>query len=259
MAGQRTSSDYQFLLCMDDLIKEEQAINAKAEADSSTDSPTVSTKPQEVKEESVQPEKTETSTEGSKTEGDKKLTGAEKRIHALVDERDEYKAKVEDMSSRLAELTTETQDNADTPQFNQSPDTSGDRELTIDDLRTIARLEVEKEKTVNRIQSEGREAIRTYPVLDQSSSDFDADVNEAITSAVYLEIQKNPNQSVIKLTEKYMKPYLKAAENAVGKEKDELVKQVNDTVLRPSTIKGSDKKFHEKSLNEMEQELGIIY
>ena len=245
---------------MDDLQKEEQAINAKAEAISPTDSPTEETKPQEVMDDLVQPEKTDKSTEESKAEGDHTLTGAEKRIHQLVDERDEYKSKVEDLSSRLAELTTGKQDDAEIPQYQQQyPDTSGERELTIDDLRAIARLEVEKERTISRIQAEGQEAIKTYSVLDKSSPDFDPDVNEAVTSAVYLEIQRDPSQSVKKLTEKYMKPYLKAAERAVGQEKETLAKQVSETALRPSNIKGNDKKFHEKSLEEMEQELGMVY
>ena len=79
------------------LEEEEKAINAKVDENSPTDSPSVETNEPEVEEDSVSPEKTETSTEEPDTEGVKKVHGAEKRIHKLVDERDEYKKQVEDL------------------------------------------------------------------------------------------------------------------------------------------------------------------
>jgi len=242
---------------MDDLEKEEQAINAKAEDNSPTETPTVETKALEVDDESVQSEKTEISTEESDTEGEKKVSGAEKRIHKLVDERDDYKAKVEDLSSKLEELTAGSQQEDVNPYQPESD--GGQKELTIDDLRTIARLEVEKERTVNRIKSEAQDAQKFYPELDSNSDAFDPDVNEAITSAVYNEIRMNPNLSVKQLTDKYMKPYLKAAERAVGQEKATIAKQVTEATLRPSNIKGNEKKFQDKSIEEMEQELETVH
>jgi len=236
--------------------EEEMAINARAEDNSSSDTPPDEPKQPDVEVEPVQPETTVKSTDETDTEGHK-VSGAEKRIHKLVDERDEYKAKADDLSTRLAELTAGSQSQGDYP--TTEPDQSGDRELTIDDLRTIARLEVEKERTVNRINSEAREAQKFYPELDRSSDTFDADVNEAVTEAVWNAIKLDPSQSVTKLTDKYMKPYLKAAERAVGQEKATLAKQASETALRPSNIKVMDKKSADKSIEELEVELEIVY
>lgn len=242
---------------MDELREEELAINARAEESSLPDSPTEETNTSEVEDEAVQPEKTEKSTEETDTDGERKVSGAEKRIHKLVDERDAERKRAEDLAQKLEELTSHAQNPGDLPQY-QREGAEGERELTLDDLRTIARLEVEKERTVNRINSEAREAQKLYPELDKENESFDADVNEAVTTAVWLEIQRDPSQSVKKLTEKYMKPYLKAAERAVGQEKQTLAKQVSESALRPSAIKGTEKKFHEKSIEEMEQELDIV-
>lgn len=242
---------------MDELKEEEQAINAKAEENSQSDSPTEETNTSEVEDEAVQPEKTEKSTEETDTEDDRKVSGAEKRIHQLVDERDRERREKETLAQKLEELTSQAQNPGDFPQY-QRDGADGERELTLDDLRTIARLEVEKERTVNRINSEAREVQKLYPELDKDGDSFDPDVNEAVTTAVWLEIQRDPSQSVKKLTDKYMKPYLKAAERAVGQEKQNLAKQVSETALRPSAIKGTEKKFHEKTIEEMEQELDIV-
>ena len=214
----------------------------------------------EVEEPEVKPEKTETSTEETEAK-DEKLTGAEKRIHQLVDERNKAKAEAEDLSSKLAELTSASAGEGYNPNNLPSDGASQgeERELTIDDLRAVARLEVEKERTVNRINSEAAEAQKLHPELDKTSDEFDPEVNEAVTTAVWNEVRNNPTLSVIKLTEKYMRPYRKAAEKAVGQEKADLVKQVTDGALRPSNIKVAEKKWADKSIEEMEAELPIHY
>lgn len=259
MADQRTDLFKNSKIHMDE---EALAINARAEANSQTETPTVETNAPEVTSETVQPEKTETSTEPQVSEGEKKVSGAEKRIHKLVDERDQARQEAQDLSSKLAELTAQA---TTSPGYNPTNQPSngesqgGERELTIDDLRTIARLEVEKERTINRINLEASEAQKIHPELDKDSDKFDPDINEAVTSAVWLEVQRDPSQSVKKLTEKYMKPYRKAAERAVGEEKKVLTQQVNDEVLRPSNVKPVNKSFAEKSLEEMEAELGFVH
>lgn len=242
--------------------EEALAINARAEANSLTETPPVETNAPEVTNDKVQTETTEQSTESQETEGEKKVSGAEKRIHKLVDERDQARQQVETLQSKLADLMSGgTPPAGYSPQYQpvQGESSDGERELTIDDLRTIARLEVEKERTVNRINLEASEVIRSHPELDETSDKFDPDINEAVTSAVLLEIQKDPSQSVKKLTEKYLRPYRKAAERAVGQEKATLAKQVGEATLRPSTVKPASKSLAEKSIEELEAELTIVH
>lgn len=259
MAGQRKALFNNSKIQMDE---EALAINAKAEENGLLETPPSETNAPDVTKETVQPEKTETSTESEGTEGEKKVSGAEKRIHKLVDERDQYKQEAQSLSSKLAELTAAAQA---TPGYNPTNQPSngesqgGERELTIDDLRTIARLEVDKERTINRINLEASEAQRAHPELDPKSDQFDPDINEVVTSAVHLEIRNNPSLSVKTLTEKYMKPYRRIAERAIGQEKATITKQVNEEALRPSSVKPTNKSFAEKSIEEMEKELPIVH
>jgi len=244
--------------------KEQKKTVNGGEEDIVLESSTNEPNPLEVSEDTVKPEKTDKSTEESKTDGGKKFSGAEKRIHEVVSakkqaemERDEAKREAESLSQKLRELTgvIDTPTGISTSQPSQD---NGERELTIDDLRSIARLEVEKERTVNRINAQASEAIKLNPELDKDSAIFDPDINEAVTSAVLLEVQKDPSKDVLKLTEKYMKPYRKAAERAVGDEKATLAKQVSETALRPNNIKPVDKGFQDKSIEEMEQVLEMV-
>lgn len=221
-----------------------------------TDSPTEETNTSEVTDTEVSSEKTETSTEG--TEAKDGLTGAERRIHKLVDKVKEKDSVIEDLTSKLAELQGSDVPSGDLPSY--APDyQGGEREITLDDLRTIARLEVEKERTVARINSEAAEAVRFYPELDKNSDAFDPDVNEAVTTAVWLEIQRDPSKSVTELTDKYMRPYVQATERAVGKEKSNLAKQVSDGALKPVNFKSGDKKPEDMSIAELEATLEIVY
>lgn len=242
--------------------EEALAINARAEQNSATETPTVEPKAPEVVEETAKPEHTVQAAETGDAEGEKKVTGAEKRIHKLVDERDQYKQEAQSLSQKLAELTAGAQAPAGiSPQYQpaQGESSGGERELTVDDLRTIARLEVEKERTIGRINSEAKEAQSKHPELDPSSDLFDPDINEAVTTAVELEIRANPTKSVKELTERYMRPYRKAAEKAVGEQQKTIAKQASEAALRPSNVKPTVKTLDDKSIEELEAELGFIH
>jgi len=256
MAGQRKALFNNSKIHMDE---EALAINAKAEENGLLETPPSETNAPEVTSDEVQPEKTDQSTEPQGTEGEKKVSGAEKRIHKLVDERDQARQQAESLSAKLAELTATAQSQPGYTPTNQPPVGESQGELTIDDLRTIARLEVEKERTINRINLEASEAQRAHPELDPNSDKFDPDINEAVTTAVHLEIRNNPSLSVKTLTEKYMKPYRKVAERAIGQEKATITRQVSEEALRPSSVKPVNKSFAEKSIEEMEKELTIVH
>lgn len=222
----------------------------------SSESPTERTNLLEVEGTAAQSEKTEKSAEGTDTES--KFTGAEKRIHSLVDKVKEKDSVIEDLTSKLAELQSNDVQQGGFPDY--VPDTQNtERELTIDDLRTITRLEIEKEKTVNRINNEAAEAIRLHPELDKKSDVFDEDINNAVTSAVWNAIQRDPSQSVLGLTDFYMKPYIASAERAVGKEKANLAKQASDGALRPVSIKSTDRRPEDMSIAELEATLEMVY
>lgn len=240
------------------IMADEQLAENSVEENDASSSPLEEQNLSEVEDTDVSSEKTGISTEESDTDG-KRATGAEKRIHSLVDKVKEKDSVIEDLTTRLAELQGGNVPQGQYDPFTPSDNDGGERELTIEDLRTIARLEVEKERTVNRINAEAADAIREHPVLDKNSPDFDPDVNEAVSTAVWLEIQKDPSKSVKQLTEKYMRPYARAAEKAVGQEKSILARQVSDSALKPVNVKSGDKKAEDMSIEELEKRLEIVY
>lgn len=239
---------------MDD---EQKTVNIPDEQNIGSDSSTEQENTSEVLEGGVQSEKTATSTQPERTDdGGQKQSGAQKRIHTLVDERDTLRNENNDLRSKLEELTSQSQvPSTDyVPQYGDQ----GERELTVDDLRTIARIEVEKERTLNRINTQAAQAVSDNPILNSKSDTFDPDVSEAVSTAVLNELRLDPTKDVGKLTEKYLKPYLKAAQKAVGEEKAILAQQANETTLRPTNVKQPEKTFSDLSIQEMEQRLGVV-
>lgn len=55
-----------------------------------------------------------------------------------------------------------------------------------------------------------------------------------------------------------MKPYKRAVTKEVGRVSENLAKQVSQAATRPTSIHKSDKPLEEKSIQELERELGIV-
>lgn len=258
MAGQRTNA---LVNSSKSLMDDEQKAVNSAPAESVTDSPAVEQKAPEVKEEAPQSEPiSEEKREEPKTEG--KSSGAEKRIHKLVKE-------VKTLKEQLGQYTDEVsveepQPQAVMPQYQPQGESQGEeRSMTPQELEALianrTRLEIEKEKTISRINSEATEVVNTYPQLNKDSEQFNPELNEAVTTAVYNEIRQNPTLSVKKLTEKYMKPYLKSVESAVDGRQQELAKAAVDAALRPTgTVSKAEKSVSEMSIEEIEAKYGTV-
>lgn len=202
--------------------------------------------------EADQPESEETESE----DGEKRETGASKRIRGLVKEKKQLQDQVESLSSKIEEFTSGLN------RFEPSipPSGSGERELTLDDLRALTRMEIEKEKVINRINTEAKEAVTAYPQLDPSSDKFDPDLNESITTAVYNAVVGNPNTSVTALVAKMMKPFSKSVENAVASEKSNLAKQAAESAMRPSShVEKTEKSVEDMSIEEIKEKYGVVY
>jgi len=202
--------------------------------------------------EADQPESEETESE----DGEKRETGASKRIRGLVKEKKQLQDQVESLSSKIEEFTNGLN------RFESSTPPSGDgeRELTLDDLRALTRMEIEKEKAINRINSEAKEAVAAYPQLDPQSDKFDPDLNESVTTAVYHAVMGNPNTSVTALVAKMMKPFTKSVESAVASEKSNLAKQAAESAMRPSShVEKTEKSVEDMSIEEIKEKYGVVY
>lgn len=197
-----------------------------------------------------------TEEEANQEEGEKKETGASKRIQGLVRDKKQLQEKVEDLSTKLETFTQGLNNyEPNTPNYGE-----GERDLTLDDLRALTRMEIEKEKAINRINNEAKEAILKYPQLDTKSDSFDPDLNDSVTTTVYHAVRGNPTTSVTSLVDKLMKPFTKSVESAVASEKKELAKQAAESAMRPSShVDKTEKSVEDMSIEEIKEKYGVVY
>ncbi|HNQ31722.1 MAG TPA: hypothetical protein PKJ68_04535 [Candidatus Woesebacteria bacterium] len=252
--------------------EQKQAENISVEATNATESPAVEEK---------QVVESEASSEGLPDESQsveqppKKVSGAEKRIHKLVDERDAAAQEAETLRAKIAELTNNWQEPVMPDVQAQSQNTPAnsesygeERTLTEAELdrriaqkaSTIAQLTLERERMANRINTEAEDAIRAYPQLDPHQKDkYNPELNSLITQAVWLAVKDNPNQSVKKLVDAYMKPYLGSVEKAVEERKAEINDAVVSAALRPSPVPApAAKQAKDMTIEELEAKLGKV-
>lgn len=197
-----------------------------------------------------------TEEEAKPEEDEKKETGASKRIQGLVRDKKQLQEKVEDLSTKL-ETFTQGLNNYE-PNIPNSGE--GERDLTLDDLRALTRMEIEKEKAINRINNEAKEAVSKYPQLDPNSDSFDPDLNDSVTTAVYHAVRGNPTTSVTSLVDKLMKPFKKSVESAIASEKSNLAKQAAESAMRPSShVDKTEKSVEDMSIEEIKEKYGVVY
>jgi translation initiation factor 2B subunit (eIF-2B alpha/beta/delta family) len=114
-------------------------------------------------------------------------------------------------------------------------------------------------EAVSRINSEANEIVREYPELDPESDSFNRELSETITEATEAYVKTQPyTASVKQFVAKLMKPYKGAVSAEVGKAQENIAKQVSQAALRPTNVRKQEKTAGEKSIAELEQELGVV-
>ena len=215
----------------------------------------------------------EVNTEVVQTEESQKK-GASQRIRELANEKNEYKEKYESLAQQMEKLTSSAQPTigqtevADEPIIKPGEEIDGaelDKRLRTREASTVqkavaaAQLVSKQNEVISRINSESQEALKKYPELDPDSDKFNPDLSESVTEAVLAHAKADPyNASPKKLVEKMMRPYKQAVAKEVGQETENIAKQVSETALRPTTIRKVEKPAAEKSIRELEAELGIV-
>jgi len=183
--------------------------------------------------------------------------GAEKRIRELNGEVKSLKQRLEEVTGGNGEIPTQ--------QF--QPQVDLDSEVTPDQYRqhilqqadAIVQLRMKQTESLNRIASESSEVERKYPQLDPDNEAFDKELSETITDAIEAQIKVNPySTSVLKVADKLMKPFMRAVNNGVAQEKETIARQVSESALRPTNVRKQEKSASEKSIAELEAELGIV-
>lgn len=233
------------------------------------DSPTTNQTTEEVAQDQDQ-EASETDLRGTETAESNK--GANQRIRELNNKAKaaeqraiQAEERAQSLSERLAEINEPIGFQGHTPQY--SPQYQPGEEITQERLQAdvtqaanaIVELRIKQNNAINRINNEAMDVVRKYPQLDPDSDSFDKELSESITEATEAHIRQQPySASPKKFVEKMMKPYLRAVDNEVGKVTENIAKQVSETALRPTSVRKPEKSASEKSVAELEQELGIV-
>lgn len=248
--------------------KEVEALNPTAEeviSDSAT--PAEEPKATEEVEQVDQPEQEESGNSGK---------GANQRIRELNKRAKTAEEKADTLQERLQKVTDAPRQEIPlsvTPaEF--EPIVKDGEELTATELESrlqkreqrilqqaaqSSKFELQRQRIVDNIHRETNEVVGIYPQLDPDSDTFNKDVSTAITESTEAFIKANPTGSVKKFVIKQMKPYKNSVDKEVASQTQNIVKQAAETAVRPTNINKGEKSFNKLSLQEMEEQLGVVH
>lgn len=206
-----------------------------------------------TEEETSEEEKTET------VEAPKK--GANQRIRELNEKAKQAEAKAQSLAERLEELTGSVEPTPYIPQVQPGAEISPEQ-YQSDVLKAadgLVTIRLKQSEAVNRINTEANEVLKAYPELDPDSDSFDKELSDSITEAVDAQVRANPyTTSVRKVVENMMKPYRRAVSKEVGKETENIARQVSQSALRPTSVRQQEKSLEDKTIAELEAEIGVV-
>jgi len=241
---------------------QKMALNENEEANA--DTTPVSEATEEVKEtestEEVQPE-AET---GEKSK--KGFSNRVRELNARAKQAEEKARQAEEQIKSLSERVEElTGGSPDVPQY--TPPIQPGAEITPEQYGNdvarradaIVNLRLKQQSASLKIQSDTQAVVQKYPELDPDNDLFDKDLSQSVTEAVEAKVRANPYSADVKgFVDKLMKPYKRSVAKEVGKVGEELAKQASQTAVKPTSVRKPTKSAEEKSIQELERELGIV-
>lgn len=249
---------------------EEQSVALNGEEQTiPTESPEVEQKvAEDVNEQETQvesTESTETESEGTETTETAPKKGYQARVQELANKAKVAEERVKSLEETIAELTGSVEPQVDSQPYVPQVEPGGEispEQYRNDVARTadaIVTLKLKQNEAIQKINSDSAKVMKTYPELDPESDSFNKELSESITEAVEAHVKASPyTASVTKFVDKLMKPYKGAVEKEVGKATENIAKQVSESALRPNSVNKQEKSSKEKSIAELEQELGIV-
>lgn len=256
---------------------ENMALNENVETENNeTATPTVEQTAEETSNPQTESAEEEKGIEGE-TEPEEPKKGFSNRVRELNARAKRAEAQVESLSQKLASLTG-TQD---TDELDFIPDQVSDEPLVrpdeeIDALELDRRLRLREQKVlqradalvrlrgkqseaINRINSETVEVLKKYPELDPESPSFNKELSDAITEATEAHVKGAPYSASVKsFVDKMMRPYKGAVSKEVGEMTATVAKQVSQVATRPTSVRKQEKPASDKSIAELEAELGVV-
>jgi len=260
-----------------------KAQNVESGEDATPDTTPVSEEKatEEVKEpeaETPLTEEVEAEEEVTETEESPKRKGYSERVRQLNTRAKEAEEKAESLAEKLAALTDSDESRADLqpiiPQQVNEPLIKPGEEIDGVELdkrlrdrenkqfqRTDAliKLRTKQQDAVSRVRVESEKSVNKYPELNPEHKSFNRELSDAVGDAVEGHVKANPySASVTKFVDKLMKPYKGAVAKEVGKVTEDLAKQVSKSAIKPTSVRKGEKSAQEKTIKELEDELGII-
>jgi hypothetical protein len=255
--------------------EENMALNESVEVENDTvDTPSTEQEAtgdsNEVEAESIN----ETDTEDTETEeGDKK--GYSNRVRELNARAKKAEQEAKSLATKLAEMSsTGNQPEYDFSRVDEGPIVQPgeeidaaelDRRLRERESRMIQRTDAlvqlrgKQQEAISRINKEANDVMSLYPELNPESKSFNKDLSDAISEATESFVMRNPySASVSSFVGKMMRPYKGAVSKSVGSMTESVVKQVSEAALRPNTVRKEEKPAGEKSIAELEAQLGVV-
>lgn len=264
---------------MDDLTQ--QVLNEIPEpVTEEVESPTTETNDIEVQQEETpasESESEETIEQPTKEVDQLPKKGAESRIRELNSNLKKERAEKESLARKIQELTGSVEPQGYQPNNGYNPNVpliAPGEEVTQEELQrriaqrdewllqranNMARFEIAKKETLDRVNRESEESIKAYPQLDPDSDSFDDELSESISQATLAYVRTNPTGSVKKFVDGLMKPYMRSLDKSVASQQTEIVKQASQTAMRPNSVPSTDKKVEDMSTEELEKKLGFVY
>lgn len=246
------------------------ALNEQGGADTTPDTTPVAETETTEEVQEIQDSQTET-TETS--EGGKK--GYSSRVQELANKAKAEKERADSLAQKLAELTgsVEPSYQPQVPQQALPPLVQEGEELTAQELNqriserdqrllqmaaAQTQLLTQQSRVVDKINKEARQSVKKYSQLNPESDSFNPKLSSAITKAVEAHVRANPTASVVKFVDELMEPYTESVQREVTDQAETVVKQAAQAALRPTNIKQTEKTAKDKSIAELEAELGIV-
>lgn len=265
---------------MDNLTQ--QVLNEVAEPETvQTESPTVETNDTEVQTEETpasESEVEETVEQPTEKVDQPPKKGAESRIRELNSQVKKEREEKDSLARKIQELTSLENSmggNRSVPQYDPNkPLVAPGEEITPEELQNrIAQRDewllqrsrneinfiIQRDKVMNRINSESAEVEKLYPQLNPDSDEYDEELSNSISQATLSYVRTNPTGSLKTFVDGLMKPYMRSLDKSVASQQDNLAKQASQTAMRPNSVPMTEKKVEDMSLGELEKKLGVVY
>ena len=243
---------------MDD---QEQALNQEGEIETTPDTTPVSEETAETRE--IPTEESEESTK----------KGYSNRVRELNQRAKDAEAKAQSLQEKLEELTANVKPGSNIPNFEPlTPLVNPGEEISVEELNNrqvkreeelmkraaqISGLQSSQALAVERINREAKESVNKYSELNPDSDDFDQELSETLTEAAEAYVRANPDKSLGAFVDKQMRLHNRSVSREVNAERREIDKQSSEAAIRPTPAKTEEKKFEDKSIEEMEKVLGF--